>query len=96
MEPEILRKGNLYSCDCQHCGATNYWHEWHSEGSSDDLWQQQCEECCKQLGESPDDATQCKGKYYAGRMSMPGYLDCTQWEYETSLARLKKSLREMA
>lgn len=32
---------------------------------------------------------------YFGRYSAPGYLDCTEWEYDTNLRRLKKTLREM-
>lgn len=35
------------------------------------------------------------GKYYAGRYSAPGYLDCTDWIYNCNLRKLKRELREL-
>ena len=32
-------------------------------------------------------------KGYCGRMSAPGYLDCTDWEFDTCKRRLERSLR---
>lgn len=91
MECEIYPKGALYACDCQNCGSTTYWHEWVSEGSSDELHAERCAECFKQLSNDPKDVTYC-GRQYAGRYSAPGYLDCTEWQYSPNKKTLKQEL----
>ena len=94
MEMQIYRKGRLASCACGHCGVTHYWHEWADGGQAEDLKSVRCDECGRPLDpetywESP------KRNQYAGRYSMPGYLDCTPCEYDTNRRRLERTLREL-
>lgn len=98
MEMEITQKGALYTCECSRCGATLYTHEWadwdHNERR--DAMESgilQCHYCSGRA--NPETFGPMKGKYYAGRMSAPGYLDCTEWEYATSLRVLKRELRSL-
>jgi len=98
MELEITVKGHLYSAECKRCGATLYTHEWayvdHNERR--DAMQAgtlACYEC--RVGRADPDTFQFLGKsWYAGRYSMPGYLDCTDWHYDRNLKRLERNLRD--
>jgi hypothetical protein len=94
MTMKIYQKGRLATCDCSKCGTTHYWHEWTSDGGAEDLKTAHCNECRRPLDpetywESP------KRNYYAGRYSAPGYMDCTDWHYDTNKRRLERELREM-
>ncbi len=97
MEMEMTRKGSLVSCDCSHCGAPNYTHEWASWDFNEERDAMQagtfhCGECGRPVGdvevwESPS------RNYYAARMSAPGYLDCTQWDYGTNKRNLAREVQ---
>lgn len=95
MQLWISKKGSLYSCDCSRCGTTNYSHEW-----VDDVVRNQASEWqnagCWECGRAMDLTTfaYC-GKHYAGRYSAPGYMDCTEWSYDSNKARLARELRAM-
>ena len=99
MQTEITRKGALYSCECSRCGSTLYTHEWanwdHNERR--DAMQEgtlRCDECS--IGSADAETfSQLKGKFYAGRLSAPGYLDCTDWTYSMNKRVLKRDLVEM-
>lgn len=97
MQPEITAKGALYSCDCAKCGATMYAHEWASNDPNSDRDAMKdgtlrCAECGGRA--DPETFTEC-GRQYAGRYSAPGYLDCTDWNFDTSKRRLLKTLRDL-
>ena len=97
MEPEILQKGALYSVECAKCGTTLFAHEWADEDHNErrDAMQDgtlSCDYCNGRADPSTFWASP-KRNYYAGRLSAPGYLDCTDWEFETNLRRLEQSLR---
>jgi NAD-dependent SIR2 family protein deacetylase len=98
MEQQITRKGALYTCDCAKCGNTMYTHEWstwdHNERrDAMKAGTLRCDDC----GGKADPETFYKSPrpHYAGRYSAPGYMDCTEWEYDTNKHRLKATLREL-
>lgn len=98
MELHIYQKGALYSADCGKCGATMYTHEWIEDDHNErrDAMQNgtlACNECGTGRAD-PDTFMDC-GKQYAGRYSAPGYMDCTDWAYDTNEARLRRELRSM-
>ena len=94
MELFTYQKGRLASCDCGKCGATNYWHEWTSEGQADDLKKSRCNECGSAL--NPDTYWESRSRnYYACRYSAPGYMDCTEFQYGTNLRKLEREVRNM-
>jgi len=99
MQPEITRKGALYTCECSRCGATMYTHEWatwdHNERR--DAMQDgtlRCDECSAGYVD-PDTFGPMRGAYYAARLSASGYLDCTEWSYGTNKRALMRDLRDM-
>jgi hypothetical protein len=97
MQLFIYQKGALYCADCSRCGATNYTHEWITDDHNErrDAMQDgtaRCDECLNTL--DPETFIDC-GKQYAGRYSAPGYMDCTEWCFDTSKRRLARHLREM-
>lgn len=94
----IYQKGQTYSADCAHCGATHVIHEWTTDAFNEerDAMQEgrmRCNECCS--GSIDPDTFQDNGKQYAGRYSAPGYMDCTDWNYDTNKRRLERTLREL-
>ena len=98
MEMQITAKGALYTCECSKCGATLYTHEWATwdHNARRDAMQDgilRCDDC----GGAADAGTfsAMPGKYYAGRYSMPGFLDCTDWNYGRNKRALQRELREM-
>lgn len=99
MQAEITQKGALYSCECAKCGATLYSHEWatwdHNE--TRDAMQAgtyRCDQCS--IGRAdPETFGQVPGAHYAGRLSMPGYLDCTDWTYSRNRRALLRELRDL-
>lgn len=94
MEMYITRKGRLASCDCSKCGATNYWHEWASDGSAADLKEGRCVDCDGPLDAETYWESRSRN-YYAGRYSAAGYLDCTDWNYGKNRRKLERELRDM-
>jgi hypothetical protein len=94
MELFIYRKGATYSADCDKCGASIYWHEWTSDGQSDDLKEGRapCPHC---HGRSDPDTFMYCGRQYAGRYSAPGYMDCTDWSYSPNKRTLARELRDL-
>jgi DNA-directed RNA polymerase subunit RPC12/RpoP len=98
MEMEILRKGTLCVADCAKCGATLHAHEFASWNFNDNRDAMQagtlrCDDC----GGRADASTfhQLGRKQYAGRYSASGYLDCTDWSYDSNLRRLQQELRSL-
>jgi hypothetical protein len=89
---ETIKKGTIYSADCQKCGVTNFWHEWLSDVSSEDFTKTQCEHCYGVIGGEPFKHPR---KEYACRYTEPGYLDCTPWEYDSNRRRLEKMVRDI-
>ena len=51
-----------------------------------------CPECSGTI--DADTFLEC-GRQYAGRYSADGYMDCTDWHYDTNKRRLERDLREM-
>lgn len=98
LQPYITRKGTLVSADCPHCWTLVSCHEWATDNFNEirdalEAGKAICPEC----GNHTDTASYVDHgrKYYAGRLSADGYLDCTDWEYDTNLRRLKKTLRDL-
>jgi len=97
MELELISKGSLYSCECEKCGGTLFAHEW-----ADDEFNEmrdammagtlRCHHCSGKVNRS---TFSYLGKQYAGRYSASGYMDCTDWEYDTNKRRLERSLRSL-
>lgn len=94
MEMVIYKKGRLASCECSKCGSTQYWHEWADDGQAEDLKTGCCRECGGEL--DPETFWESPSRnWYAGRYSMPGYLDCTDFSYGKNLRALRRELREL-
>lgn len=98
MEMEITRKGTLVTTDCPHCLATVWTHEWASwdfngERAAMEDGTFRCPECCRPIGEGV--ALHTEHNVYAGRYSAPGYLDCTDYEFDTNKRRLERTLRDL-
>jgi hypothetical protein len=92
MQMQIIRKGYHATIECEKCGTTNHWHEWISDGSSADMVDHACDECGGNM--DPDTLwVSPKQTWYAGRYSAPGYMDCTEWMFDTNMRRLEKELR---
>jgi hypothetical protein len=95
MELELLPKGATYFCDCAKCGTSLWTHEWINEDHNERrdamaAGTLRCDECTGHA----DPATFLNGgKQYAARMSAPGYLDCTDWEFDTNKRRLMSAVR---
>lgn len=97
MELFIYTKGQVYAADCSKCGRTHYIHEWTTDDFNADRDAMQsgsgrCPECSGNF--DPDTFADC-GQMYAGRYSMPGYLDCTDWHYNEDRQALVNELQEM-
>ncbi len=98
MEPEIIRKGALYSCECSKCGATLYTHEWINDDHNErrdamEAGTLRCDECGGKA--DPESFYKAPRQQYAGRYSAPGYMDCTDWDFDSNKRRLLSTLREM-
>lgn len=98
MQLQITRKGALYSCECRSCGATLYTHEWADWDHNDrrDAMQDgtlPCDECFR--GSADPETFGPLRSSYAARMTLPGYLDSTDWNYGTNLIALRRAMREM-
>ena len=97
MEIEMVGKGATYCCECGKCGATLYTHEWaymdHNERrDAMEAGTLVCDHC---FGRA-DAATFAKLRdQYAARYSADGYLDCTDWEFDTSKRRLERTVRDL-
>jgi hypothetical protein len=97
MQLQITQKGRLYSCECAKCGTSMYSHEWATWDNNE--MRDAMEEgtaLCQHCGGRADPETfwDC-GMQYAGRYSAPGYLDCTDWTFDTNKRRLERELRAM-
>jgi DNA-directed RNA polymerase subunit RPC12/RpoP len=97
MELEMTSKGSLYSCECGTCSRTLYAHEWADDEFNEmrDLMMSgklRCHHCAHKVDRS---TFSYRGKQYAGRYSASGYMDCTDWEYDTNKRRLERSLRSL-
>lgn len=97
MSLKIYSKGTLYSADCAKCGATQYAHEWVSDDPNGDRDAMQAGKYrCNDCGGSTDPETFHEHKRsYAGRYSADGYMDCTDWRFDTNKRRLARELRDM-
>lgn len=100
MQLEITSKGALYTCECAKCGAPLYTHEWANFDHNERRDAMQagplaCDQCATGRADPDTFGPMPGGKYYAGRYSMPGYLDCTDWDYGRNLSGLKRELRDM-
>ena len=97
MKPEITQKGALYSWECAKCGATLYTHEWadfdHSERR--DAMESGALSCDQCHGRADADTFGRLDDAHAARLSMSGYLDCTEWTYGSSPDALRAQLDEM-
>ena len=98
MSLKIYRKGALYSGECHKCGATHFVHEWISDDPNEERDAMQagklrCNECLNGTID-PDTFMECRPSY-AARYSADGYMDCTEWHFDTNKRRLKKELRDM-
>ena len=99
MELQLIKKGALYTADCTKCGANLYTHEWadidHNERrDAMEVGTLRCDQCA--IGCADPETFSLLGRsYYAGRYSMPGYLDCTDWLYGKNKRKLIKELRDM-
>lgn len=99
MQIELTRKGALYSCECAKCGATLYCHEWATweNNATRDAMQAgtyRCEQCSAGRAD-PETFSALPGKWYAARYSMPGYLDCTDWQFGKNKRALIREVRDM-
>jgi hypothetical protein len=97
MELDVTSKGATYSCECAKCGATLYTHEWadYDHNERRDAMQAgtlRCEHC---NGRADPETFHACGKLYAARYSAPGYLDCTDWTYDSNRRRLEREVRSM-
>lgn len=97
MQMQVTRKGALYSADCAKCGSTIFVHEWATWDNNTDRDAMQdgtlaCPHCSGRA--DPETFHAHTRKCYAGRYSAPGYMDCTEWEYDTNKRRLERTLRE--
>ena len=94
---ELTAKGATYTAECERCGTTNYAHEWADWDPNErrDAMQAgtlRCD-CCFY---TVDPATFAELKpHYAARYTMPGHLDCTEWEFGTNRRQLIATLRSM-
>lgn len=94
MQLQTYKKGRLASCECGRCGATNYWHEWASDGQAEDLKAGRCNECGRAL--DPESYWESRSRnWYAGRYSAPGYMDCTDYSYGKNKRALARELRDL-
>ena len=98
MEMYILNKGATYTCDCGKCGASLFTHEWADVDHNDRRDAMQAGElACHYCGigkANPDTFTKMRDQY-AGRYSANGYMDCTDWHFDTNKKRLARELRDM-
>lgn len=97
MKLEVTQKGALYAADCAKCGATMYVHEWASWDNNTDRDALQAGTlACRDCGgrSEPDTFHEC-GQQYAARYSAPGYMDSTDWHFDTNKRRLLRDVREM-
>lgn len=97
MELELIRKGATYSCECSKCGVTMFTHEWVDYDHNDrrdamEAGTLRCDECG---GKADADTFEKLPAQYAGRYSAPGYMDCTDWEFDTNKRRLERELRAL-
>jgi ribosomal protein L37E len=90
-------KGAFCTADCDRCGATLYAHEWASPDFNEDrdaleAGTMHCSICG--IGHA-DKSTfyQSPRPQYAARYSADGYMDCTDWQFDTNLRRLLQDTR---
>ena len=98
LEIEIIRKGKLYTADCACCGSTIYAHEWTHDNFNELRDAMRAGgRCCPECQGAADPVTflEHPRPFYAGRYSAPGYLDATDWEYDTNRRKLEKTLRAL-
>lgn len=93
MEMQITKKGRLATIECARCRQTATWHEWADEGQAEDLKDRNCQDCGGMMDKETFWYSPSRN-WYAGRYSMPGYLDCTEWHYGKNLRKLEKELRD--
>ena len=98
MQLQVLRKGAVYTCECAKCGATLYTHEWAHYDHNDRRDAMQagtlpCDECFS--GHADPGTFGPMRDMYAARLTMPGYLDSTEWTFGTNLRALVRTMKEM-
>ena len=97
MQLQITQKGALYRAECAKCGASLYVHEWATWDNNNDRdalrdGTYQCDQCS---GRADPETFQYCGRQYAARYTMPGYLDCTDWNYGPNKRRLIRETRDL-
>lgn len=98
MELELIRKGQTYTSDCDTCGSSMFTHEWVHDDHNErrdamEAGTLRCDECAR--GKADPQTFMALGKRWAGRYSASGYLDCTDWFYDSNKRRLTRDLREL-
>jgi hypothetical protein len=98
MKLHMTQAGALYTCDCAKCGATLYAHEWADDDPNGrrDAMQAgtlRCDNCPGTA--NPETFAQSRRKQYAARYSAPGYMDATEWSYDSNARRLARDVRAM-
>lgn len=99
MRLELTRKGKLYTCECARCGAIMCAHEWASEDPNEERDAMQagtlrCDQCPNGHAD-PETFREIARPYYAARYSAPGYIDFTDWNYDTNKRRLARNIRNL-
>ena len=94
MQMVIYDKAPTYTADCGKCGVTIWAHpdtgitaQELRDGTA------RCDQCAS--GTANPATVQAAGTMYAGRYSAPGYMDCTDWQYNANLRELKRELRAL-
>lgn len=97
MEIDLTSKGVTYSCECAKCGATLYTHEWadYDHNERRDAMAAGTLRCDQCSGRVDPETFAYAGKLYAARYSASGYLDCTDWSYDSNKRRLEREVRQL-
>lgn len=95
MEFHITRKGAHYTADCAICCTTLHTHEWvdfdHNERR--DAMQDGTLRCDLCHGRADASTFRRERNCYAARMSADGYMDCTEWAFDTNARRLERDVK---
>lgn len=97
MREQIFKKGVTYTCDCIKCGHSMFSHEWATWGHNEmrDTMENGTAQCPECGGMADKETFRQLRPMYAGRYSMPGYLDATEIQYDGNLRRLRRTLRDL-
>ena len=96
MDFYITPKGSLYSAVCDKCGRKLFVHEWADcdPNEARDAMQKGALPCPDCNGHADPSTFRHLGlNWYAARYSANGYLDCTEWEFDTNARRLEREIK---